>query len=67
MHADAAGNKSVVPFNRQVVDSARAELRLADDGAQVPVVIDEAVVSAKRVNLDKGVELVEYPVVGRGV
>ena len=58
MDADTTRNKGVVPFNGQVVDGTRAELRLADDGAQVSVVIDKAIIGAKRVNFDEGVELV---------
>ena len=67
MNADAAGDEGVMPFDRQVVDRAGAELGFADDGAQVPVVINKAVISAKAVDFDEGVELVEYPVVRRGI
>ena len=45
MNANTAGNEGVVSFDRQVVDRASAELGFANDGAEMPVVINKAVVS----------------------
>jgi hypothetical protein len=65
--ANTVSNEGVVTFDGQVVDSASAEFGLADDGTEVTVGINEAVVSAKRVNFDEGIELVENPVVRGGI
>jgi hypothetical protein len=67
VYTDAARDEGVVAFDRQVVYRASAKLGLADNGAEVTVGINEAVVSAKRVNFDEGIELVENPVVRGGI
>jgi hypothetical protein len=65
--ANTVGNEGVVTFDGQVVDRAIAELGLADNGAEVAVVVNEAVVRTERVDFDEGIELVENPVVRCGI
>jgi hypothetical protein len=65
--ADVVGDEGVMAFDRQVVDRASAKLGLADDGAQVVIGVNEAVVGAESVDFDEGVELVEDPVVRGGI
>lgn len=67
MNPHTAGDERVMALNSEVVDGAGAELRVLHDGAQVVVLIHQAVVAAQRADFDKGVELVEHPMVWGGI
>ena len=58
MYADSASDEGVMAFDRQVVDRASAEFGFANDGAEVAVVVNEAVVRTERVDFDERIELV---------
>ena len=67
MDPDAASDEGMVAFYRQVVDRANAQLSAIHDRPQVAVFIHQAVVSTQRADLNKGVELVQHPVIGCGI
>ena len=67
MDPDAASNEGMVAFNRQVVDGASAQLSAIHNWTQVTVFIHQAIISTQRADLNKGVELVQHPVVRCGI
>ena len=67
MNPDAACNEGMMAFNSKIVDCASAKLSAIHNGSKVAVLIHQAVISTQRADLHKGVELVQYPVVGCGI
>ena len=67
MDADAASDKGVMTFDRQVVNRAAPMIEALHNGAQVAVFIHQTVVAAERADLNESVELVQHPMVWRGI